>query len=132
MGIGKLIQFDFNDNINNKNENNKNNRNKEAYSKVINDNKKGIKNDDLKKIEDLWKRGYNAVVGRVCILNNIEISLLKKLLKIYSFEELKKMIYYYFRNYENLPFYKKKEIPKIRILYYFKDDFFENSKDIDF
>ncbi|GIW22501.1 MAG: hypothetical protein KatS3mg068_1508 [Candidatus Sericytochromatia bacterium] len=84
--------------------------------------------EELKKLKDKWVRAYSLITGRVTILSNAEISILKRLLRMYTYEEISRMMEYYFRNYRNLPFIKSKEIPKIRLLYYYRDDFYERLK----
>lgn len=89
-------------------------------------NKKNKKeNNELLEIYNLWKKSHFVVLNRPCLLSDVDKSMLKKLLLIYGFNNLKMMIYYYWKNYRNLGFYKKVEIPKVRLLYWFRDDFFE-------
>lgn len=85
---------------------------------------------ELKEIYDLWKKSYSTVLGRVCLLSDLDRKLLKKLFIIYGFQDLKLMIYYYWKNYKQLPFHKKVEIPKIGLLYYYRDDFHEQIKNL--
>lgn len=90
--------------------------------------KESISKSELNDIYNLWKKSYFAVLDRVCLLSDVDKKMLKKLLSVYGFQDLKLMIYYYWKNYTNLPFYKNVEIPKIRLLYYYRDDFFEQSQ----
>jgi len=87
--------------------------------------KKPKEKEELKNLKTLWCKAYQQITGRVIILSDMEVSLLKKLLKTYKYEEIVEMMEYYFLNYKNLKFIKSKELPKIRLFYYFREDFYE-------
>lgn len=118
MSIGKYLDF------NSGNFSNQNNNSKNKSQRFSN---KKEKNNELKEIYNLWKKAYFVITNRICILTDLDRKNLKMLYKIFGFNDLKNMIYYYFKNYKNLPFYNKVSIPKTTLLVYFKDDFFENS-----
>jgi len=89
--------------------------------------KKPKEKEELKNLKTLWCKAYQQITGRVIILSDMEVSLLKKLLKTYKYEEIVDMMEYYFLNYKNLGFIKSKELPKIRLFYYFREDFYEHA-----